>query len=483
MAMGSGAELGFLEEVTVICIQEPDGCAGGQASWQPERKPAQLYKLSDADWDTFSASVQMQVSRLRSETTLLRPVVFALAWGLLGLVLAPLIVSQVLEADDRRLAAGVAQATDEESPTAVRRAASASNTTYTLKHRWTCQSPEGRSSLSSSHDLAELECQELCATDPCCCGYSLMLSRWSRIRGAYRRTCELATGDSCGAGNCEFTALAHFYYKDEHTACAAEEKADGFNEVEPLVLASLPGACLVLGSLLLLLYSGCVFRVRNIAVDEHISQACADLTQSTGIEVEYLTTSTGFWKCMIGVKSSRAVIFYGGAAKQHFKDLCSELPSLPEELGNLCTNCEAVAAAGSFFCKVCDVGASNLFGARHIAITLGPVLASPRRPMGDFMCSFPGSSKALKLGLRLEDVSGGFLVLEVLQKGLVACWNVSHESSPSLVVQAGDRIVQVNGISGNHDAMLAGLAASGVDIELAIKRGIRSEPAAPTLHP
>jgi len=70
-------------------------------------------------------------------------------------------------------------------------------------------------------------------------------------------------------------------------------------------------------------------------------------------------------------------------------------------------------------------------------------------------------------GLGLDvSCEGEFLVIEDVGPGPVELWNLTHPGEA--LVQAGDRIIEVNGISGDADAMLCAVQASDV-VELTLE--------------
>merc|ERR1719313_2081510 len=82
----------------------------------------------------------------------------------------------------------------------------------------------------------------------------------------------------------------------------------------------------------------------------------------------------------------------------------------------------------------------------------------------------------LGLDVSCEEESGSeFLLIEDVGPGPVELWNLSHPGE--IMVQAGDRILEVNGVSGDANAMLR--AAQSYDIvELTLDcslRGVQKE--------
>merc|ERR1719191_2379328 len=78
----------------------------------------------------------------------------------------------------------------------------------------------------------------------------------------------------------------------------------------------------------------------------------------------------------------------------------------------------------------------------------------------------------LGLDVSCEEESGSeFLLIEDVGPGPVELWNLSHLGD--IMVQAGDRILEVNGVAGDANAMLCAVQASDI-VELTVDFSSRS---------
>eukprot|EP00929_Paragymnodinium_shiwhaense_P005271 TRINITY_DN1069_c0_g1_i3.p1 TRINITY_DN1069_c0_g1~~TRINITY_DN1069_c0_g1_i3.p1 ORF type:complete len:512 (+),score=52.74 TRINITY_DN1069_c0_g1_i3:143-1678(+) len=511
--MSSGA-LQLPEHGTVLWIQRPEGDSPGHVSWPAVRKPAELEMLGQPEWHAFSARVHRNVGRIRREATLFRPALNALGLGVLGIILGPLITFQITAlAGGRRLAS-----------TPPWKLASDNVTTYTKVFEKTCASlKQGNGSW-----LGLDECKDLCAADPCCCGYT-GLPGLVYFREGYRRTCELVIGDSCEAKHCHQSARFQMYYKDDHDASVcARGDAEGIFADSSLIplLAAVPGAFVISMSLMFLCVARFVFVKANGEADRRISQACLDLSENTGVSVQYLATCTGFWTAG-ALKSRRAIVVSKVAVNDqlHMRtladviELCSVCQT-PRDVVSARCKCKpsepedevsAVADASDDIPTEPNLAAMMIIPAQPALIeAIGPIVAEgpvvidvdmgsddslpmsapmasrPTPKMGDLrlfvVTGLRASERRPRLGMRLEDVDEGLKVVEILPEGMVAFWNESQANSPELIVKPGDCILKVNGVafSGDHDAMLEAMT-NNTDVDLVVKCGA-GEPT-PTAEP
>eukprot|EP00929_Paragymnodinium_shiwhaense_P113026 TRINITY_DN81291_c0_g1_i1.p1 TRINITY_DN81291_c0_g1~~TRINITY_DN81291_c0_g1_i1.p1 ORF type:complete len:509 (+),score=75.55 TRINITY_DN81291_c0_g1_i1:165-1691(+) len=497
--MSSDLELGAAPAATVLWIQKPGADSRGRASWEAVCKPGELQMLGEPEWQAFSGTVHRHVSRLRHEAPLFRPALYTLLLGLVGIILAPLIASQLAEAvADRRSAAPAPADDDVETPAAPRRT-DATNMTYTWENRWACRSEE----RNAGRELDATLCKEMCAADPCCCGYTVHLNSWAYLRGAYRRTCEISTGDHCSEQNCEFSATTHFYFKDQEPVCdAAKEIEDVDSSV--VTLAAVPGAFLIIVSVAFLLSSRFIIVRSNLGADRLLSKSCVELSESTGVSVQYISRCTDFLTARAATTSRAIIISKAASNDQHHQsqNLVQQLEV--QQAVSPCASCQCAAACADGACSNCNAAVSvvatdstadtnshtNSAGddaeQQPISVHLEeepadfqiPPASFQDRPLfkpapkGDFVVRLSVSSDRPRLGMRLEDVKDGLKVLEVLPDGLVALWNECRAPSPELVIETGDCILNVNGVFGDHDSMLAELAlgSSSSEVCLEIKK-------------
>eukprot|EP00929_Paragymnodinium_shiwhaense_P005273 TRINITY_DN1069_c0_g1_i5.p1 TRINITY_DN1069_c0_g1~~TRINITY_DN1069_c0_g1_i5.p1 ORF type:complete len:515 (+),score=66.72 TRINITY_DN1069_c0_g1_i5:145-1689(+) len=504
--MSSGA-LQLPEHGTVLWIQRPEGDSPGHVSWPAVRKPAELEMLGQPEWHAFSARVHRNVGRIRREATLFRPALNALGLGVLGIILGPLITFQITAlAGGRRLASAAPSS----------QLASDNVTTYTKVFQTTCASQ--RRENGSWLDLDE--CKDLCAADPCCCGYT-SLPGLAYFRGSYRRTCELVVGDACEAEHCHQSTRFHMYYKDNHDAsvCSSGDGAEGIFDSSSLLtlLAAVPGAFVISMSLMFLCVARFVFVKTNREADRRISKACLDLSENTGVSVRYLASCTGFWTAGAS-KSRRAIVMSKVAVNDqlHMRtladviELCSVCQT-PRDVVSARCKCKpsepedevsAVADASDDIPTEPNLAAMMIIPAQPALIEAiapnaaeepiildvdmciddsppasAPLASRPTPKMGTFrlfvVTGLRASETRPRLGMRLEDVDEGLKVVEILPEGMVAFWNESQANSPELIVKPGDCILKVNGVafSGDHDAMLEAMMANSADVDLVVKCG------------
>eukprot|EP00929_Paragymnodinium_shiwhaense_P028014 TRINITY_DN16316_c0_g1_i1.p1 TRINITY_DN16316_c0_g1~~TRINITY_DN16316_c0_g1_i1.p1 ORF type:complete len:491 (-),score=60.55 TRINITY_DN16316_c0_g1_i1:61-1533(-) len=475
-------EVLFPAGCTVLWIQRADG---SDPAWRPTEKPAELELLGQAQWEAFNASLRGYVGRLRHESMLCRPVLVALVWGLIGIGLAPLVEAHAWFASSgRRLVLATSSSAASsggqgESQAPFRR----TSTNMTMNMNSTLYSVEARLLCKGEKRNPELtvgDCRALCAMDDCCCGFTVDLNGFKRLEAMQRwvNTCELSLiGDqkTCAAADlqCEFAGYSKFYRKQEPTVCHAPED-DDFRDSDLLLYTSITGMCITLLSLLALVGSRYVCRRRNVAVDRMIWTACSELSDESGCSVEYVAMRDTLWS-LRSTYSCRAVCFCK-------RKVDMELSGSPEQ--DMCIRCSTKIPLGELFCVLCDTApalmcASKCRPQQHFLDTKG----RPHIEALDLLCPHPADFFVRvggfaeghtpgRLGLRVEDVCEGLRVLEVLPGGLVAAWNdckKAEEKAPKLCVQAGDIVLAVNGICGNHDAMLS-IMISEVNIELAMLR-------------